>query len=61
MKWLVCKAEYKFNEEQNCSMYHPIECIQVFNTEEEANEAYCLFQSINYEFTYVIFNSEEIK
>ena len=60
MKWLVCKAEHEFNREQDCSMYRAVECVQVFNTEEEADEACELFSSVDYNFTYIIINSDEI-
>lgn len=31
MKWLVCKSEHEFNEEQDCSMYRATECVETFN------------------------------
>lgn len=65
MKWLVCKAEHEFNEEQDCSMYRAVECAQVFNTEEEAIEARDLFSSVDFSndddsFIYVVISQDEI-
>lgn len=66
MKWLVCKAESEFSLEHDCDMYRAIECVQVFNTEEEADEACELFLSVDYNFderwnfTYIVINSDEI-
>lgn len=65
MKWLVCKAEREFNKEQDCSMYRAVECIQVFNSEDEALEAKELFYSVDYSndeyyFTYIVINQNQI-
>lgn len=66
MKWLVCKAEHEFNEEQDCSMYRATECVQVFNTKEEAIEARELFDSVDYfsneesSLTYVVISQDQI-
>lgn len=66
MKWLLCKAEHEFNKEQDCSMYRAVECIQVFNSEQEAEDALDLFYSVNFntgyenQFHYVVINSEQI-
>ena len=65
MKWLVCKAEHEFNKEQDCSMYRAIECVQVFNSENEALEAKELFDSVDYSndeysFTYMVINQNQI-
>ena len=62
MKWLVCKALHEFNNEQDCSMYMATECLQIFDTKEEAREAQDLFYSVNSngEFTYIVINSEQI-
>lgn len=62
MKWIVCKAAHEFNKEQDCSMYRATECLQIFDTEEEAIEAQDLFYSVNSngEFTYIVINSDQI-
>lgn len=65
MKWLVCKAESEFDKEQDCSMYRATECVQVFNSEEEADDARDLFDSVDlsndeYRFTYIVINSNQI-
>ena len=65
MKWLVCKAECEFNKEQDESMYRAVECVQVFNTEEEADEARDLFDSVDCSndecsFIYIVINSNQI-
>ena len=61
MKWLVCKAEYNFNNNQGL---RPIECIQVFNTKRDADEARELFERIDNVsycfFAYIVINSEQI-
>lgn len=65
MKWLVCKAEYEFNEEQDCSMHRAVECVQVFNSENEALETKELFDSVDYSnnehsFTYIVISQNQI-
>lgn len=60
MKWLLCKSEEYFDVEQDCSMYKPIECMQIFDTEDEADEAYVIYQSVNIEEIYIVFNSKEV-
>lgn len=65
MKWLVCKAECEFNKEQDESMYRAVECVQVFNSEDEALEAKELFDSVDYSndeysFTYIVINQNQI-
>lgn len=64
MKWLVCKAEHEFNHVQQCSTYRAIECVQIFNTREDAFEARELFEQIDNAsycfFAYVVINSEQI-
>ena len=65
MKWLVCKAESEFDKEQDCSMYRAVECVQVFNSEDEALEAKELFDSVDcsndeYSFTYMVINQDQI-